>query len=1014
MRLQSLPIVALLALSPLACEEASSGSGSDGPLAGDGDAPAEGAIEPQVYVPAEGDNANNTIVLSFELGVTVSEANTILSEIEADIVGGVPGVIDQAEGLLVLHTPTTNDEEMTTLIESLRDDSRIAAVAPDFPLVPTRTTPPPNNDVPAQWTWTDPPEGSNWHLELSGVPQMWNLLDAARKNGDPTPVTVLDAGFVSHPDLPIRWEGTADVHGTAVAGVIAAGWNNGIGIDGVSPHATIVPAESATLGAFSTQVPELFGRGTPVINISLAYGGDIPRLGQPTAEGTFIAHGKLLITAMHAFEQAGGELPVIVAGAGNAGFDVPHHAEFSSPMNTAALQLGAANIIVVEGISLDATKPEGAIRHWLSNYGADISAPGDDVMTLGKDGGYELVGGTSIATPIVAATVAFMYAVDPELPRPTLTTNIARTAMLATAAPVAPYRHPEPDPFLDLDAARRLDAFAALIDLDRHTGSQRVLDQLCDIDDGTPDGNTRIDIRSGAVVMDDDLDGDGGPGDGRVDMRDFRRLRDWLLAQRGMGSLDGAAGHPKRDLNGDGIVEEPALEHYPRGDFNGDGRLDLNTRTKVGGAVNAMATDLEVFAAAFADEHVDASELGGLLESADIHVDLDDCFDRLSAARIEVRVGDLVRSVAPDGSGDPLIFTVPEGTHRVQLQVFDADGESEDREDDVSIAAAGEDKLYAPDCGVGGYVATRIDAPSPQEMNDQGQVLAGGSPYVIVDPDGTRTPVDEGQPEQNHLHYLTESGAFAIPTIDPLVVGSETYPTPTWTTISRNGTIAGHYDLVGFPRRAYIYSGGPAGGAPSQILGTFTDRSGQFSMADGQDFGTSNRHGVNDAGTVVGSASEPYDSPPRAAILSGAEPEFLPVPGGSSTSSVTLVNNAGMMAGYASMPGPMPVVWEGGAMRLIDLSETPNFQALRILGDDGTLIANCTGTGCHLMLYPGAETFVELPREFAVDEEDGSQSWYRITYLHDINTHGAILASAVASGSSNPTAPRVTLVLTPR
>ena len=42
------------------------------------------------------------------------------------------------------------------------------------------------------------------------------------------------------------------------------------------------------------------------------------------------------------------------------------------------------------------------------------------------------------------------------------------------------------------------------------------------------------------------------------------------------------------------------------------------------------------------------------------------------------------------------------------------------------------------------------------------------------------------------------------------------------------------------------------------------------------------------------------------------------------------------------------------------------------------------------------------------------RSQYRITYIHDINADGVRLASAVPANSTDPYAPRTTLLLTPR
>ena len=96
-----------------------------------------------------------------------------------------------------------------------------------------------------------------------------------------------------------------------------------------------------------------------------------------------------------------------------------------------------------------------------------------------------------------------------------------------------------------------------------------MLKMLVDIDDGTRDGNTRVEAGTATTFLNEDGDGDGGMGDGKVDMADFRRFRDWVLeavpeqftepANDERILLDGAADHPKRDLNGNGVT--PASEN---------------------------------------------------------------------------------------------------------------------------------------------------------------------------------------------------------------------------------------------------------------------------------------------------------------------------------------------------------------------------------------------------------------------------------------------------------------------
>lgn len=605
---RSFPLIALLLLSSCGSGTPAS-SGPDGALSGDPNDPVELAIPQLRYAPGEDGDWMNTLVLSFELGVTVSEANAVLASLDAQVVGGVRGVEGEAAGVLVVRTRDETAEALTQTLGVLEEDPRVAFVAPDLPLEPAMATTQPSPAVPANWVWDDPPAGPNRHLEMSNVPPMWNLADAARKQGPPVPVVILDRGFFPHAEFSVEWAGSVDEHGTAVGGVVAAPWNDGVGIDGVSPHVTAIPDEVASVAVLATAVPEVFGHGAAVVNISLSYGNGGPELVEGGWHASFINAGAVLIEAMRAFEAGGGALPVVVSAAGNASIDIPVDATFRSPMNTAAMELGAANIIVVEGVVHAPGTDAGAAEARFSHYGAPISAPAV-VTTLDLAGGYAEKAGTSFAAPMVAGTVAFMYALLPDLPRPTLVDNPAMDALKATARPM-PESAALAEDIPPRPVAPRLDAYAAVLDLDRVRGGTQVLEHLCDIDDGTPDGNTRVDPFTGQVVLDADADGDGGLGDGVVDMRDFRRFRDWLLVTEGGGALDGAADHVKRDLNLDGWVREPADEVYPRADFNGDGRIDRAAKRHVPGALGREATDLEMFAAVFSDPEVEAARLRG-------------------------------------------------------------------------------------------------------------------------------------------------------------------------------------------------------------------------------------------------------------------------------------------------------------------------------------------------------------------------------------------------------------------
>ena len=114
-------------------------------------------------------------------------------------------------------------------------------------------------------------------------------------------------------------------------------------------------------------------------------------------------------------------------------------------------------------------------------------------------------------------------------------------------------------------------AWHAAMAIDELRSQTTLLKMLLDIDDGTEDGNLRVKVppattgveRSFKLVKgtdfeDDDSDRDGGIGNGHIGLGDFRRWRDWLLAEDttppATNGLNGSANSIKRDANRDGKV----------------------------------------------------------------------------------------------------------------------------------------------------------------------------------------------------------------------------------------------------------------------------------------------------------------------------------------------------------------------------------------------------------------------------------------------------------------------------
>lgn len=649
----------------------------------------------------------NTLHIIFVQSATIRDVNTLLRRLDAEIVGGVPGTAE-LEGILQIRVPTANHSELLPIYESLRNNPIVKVVAPDIVLTP-QSVPAGNGGDPAAWKWESAPAGGNWGLELCRVPQMWNLNAALRKLGRATTTGVMDAGFdASHPDLRVAefitpTEGNPLVHtpigiahGTHVAGTVAARFDNGVGVDGVDPYAELVVKRSN--GLFDFMEIEAAYPNVRVINISMGMALVASGLDPNGAfvNGFMDAYGAIIAARIALAGEA--NLPTLVVAAGNesGGSSGAVNAAVSSQFANAALVHGAGNIIVVENVAQCDPCPGGAVRAASSCIGGIVSAPGVGILSTTSGSSYVTASGTSMASPLVAGVVSYLYAVEPSL-----THAQVKELLTANAVPVD-------------DGSARVDAWASAMDIDRITGGTQVLRMLLDIDDGTLDGNTRVEHGTPGDFTDEDADRDSEIGDGRIDMSDFRRWRDWLLQTEGPGNLDldGSADHPKRDVNDNGAVESAGDENiYPRGDFNGDGRLSRTARSRVPGAIavstiDASKTDLEVLKAIFDDPHYAHGELDGLIESADIEVDPFECLSAPDVAFIRTTVKDIDGATVATNIHTPearrRIFTLPVSnpTYTLEMVAGDLVGQTlftDETEIDVNL---GGDYFWEPDaCG---------------------------------------------------------------------------------------------------------------------------------------------------------------------------------------------------------------------------------------------------------------------------------------------------------------------------
>ena len=217
---------------------------------------------------------------------------------------------------------------------------------------------------------------------------------------------VIGWNFIDNDRKPWDYDG----HGTFVAGVIAAGTNNGIGISGINPHARIMVLKAL----------DAFGSGhASMIAEAVVYAAD------NGAEVINLSLGGLGLTSVErlAVEHARSKGAIVVVASGNDGKDVGEY----SPAG-------------IEGVITVTATDRRDRRAGFSNWGAavDIAAPGVDVLSLrarrtdllsfipgveytrgkgivGEDRAYYRASGTSFAAPIVSGTLSLLLSRRPDL-----------------------------------------------------------------------------------------------------------------------------------------------------------------------------------------------------------------------------------------------------------------------------------------------------------------------------------------------------------------------------------------------------------------------------------------------------------------------------------------------------------------------------------------------------------------------------------------------------------------------
>ncbi|MBM7646041.1 thermitase [Scopulibacillus daqui] len=309
--------------------------------------------------------APHELIVHFKPSVSAASSKNIVSQ-----TGGK--VIDQTDNFVVikvkgkLSDAVKNLEKQSTVDYAEPNVIFHAMYIPNDPAYTIRQYAPQKINAEKAWDVTQSSPQVKIAIVDSGVD--YNHPDLAGK-------VIKGHDFVDNDNDPMDENG----HGTHVAGIAAANTNNGRGIAGIAPKASILAVRvlgadgDGTLSHVAQGIRYAADMGAQVINLSI--GGNT---GSKTLED--------------AVNYAWNKGSVVVAAAGNEGSSLPSYPAYYSHV-----------------IAVAATDQKDKLAPF-SNHGSwvDIAAPGVDIYSTIPGGKYANLSGTSMASPVVAGVAGLL------------------------------------------------------------------------------------------------------------------------------------------------------------------------------------------------------------------------------------------------------------------------------------------------------------------------------------------------------------------------------------------------------------------------------------------------------------------------------------------------------------------------------------------------------------------------------------------------------------------------------
>jgi thermitase len=335
------------------------------------------------------------IVFKFKPGIDKTKKEELIIQQGLTVTDKLPQV-----DILFAHVPAQNRDKV---IEALKHNPNILYAEPHYILETL--------DIPNDTNFVE-----QWNLKKINAPTAWDM----NKGNASVAVAVVDSGLqTTHEDFKDKlWINPNEIpgngidddndghvddingwnfidangnvsegsgHGTLVSGVVAAATNNAIGIASLGRNISIMPVRVCTntggCGMYMQGILYAADHGAKAINISIG--------------ASCMVSQAINDTINYAWSKGS----VIVASSGNN--------NLSPVMSPACLK----NVIAVGSSDSDDN------RSSFSNYGTDLDvvAPGSALLSTNANSGYQNTGGTSIASPHVAALAGLLFSANPNL-----------------------------------------------------------------------------------------------------------------------------------------------------------------------------------------------------------------------------------------------------------------------------------------------------------------------------------------------------------------------------------------------------------------------------------------------------------------------------------------------------------------------------------------------------------------------------------------------------------------------